>query len=46
LLIIHGGLNQDDNSFDDMWVLVGLSRKVDKLQAEMSHLQWRAQESI
>ena len=31
LLVIHGGLNQDEDSFDDMWVLVGLGRKVDKL---------------
>lgn len=31
LLIVHGGLNQEEDSFDDMWVLVGLGRKVDKL---------------
>lgn len=31
LLVIHGGLNQDEESFEDMWVLVGLGRKVDKL---------------
>ncbi len=31
LLVIHGGLSQDEESFDDMWVLVGLGRKVDKL---------------
>jgi N-acetylneuraminic acid mutarotase len=36
LLLVHGGLNHDEDSFDDMWVLVGLGRKVDKLQAEMS----------
>ena len=27
LLVIHGGLNEEDESFDDMWVLVGLGHK-------------------
>ena len=36
VLIIHGGLNQAEESFYDLWVLVGLGRKVDKIQAEMS----------
>jgi hypothetical protein len=30
-MVIHGGLNQDEESFDDTWVLVGLGRKIDKL---------------
>lgn len=36
LLIIHGGLNQNEDSFDDMWILFGLGKKVDKVQAEMA----------
>jgi hypothetical protein len=36
--VVHGGLSQDEDSFDDMWVLVGLGRKVDKLQAELNFM--------
>jgi len=25
-MVIHGGLNQDEDSFDDTWVLTGLGR--------------------
>jgi len=30
LMIVHGGLNQKEESFDDTWVLVGLGTKLDR----------------
>lgn len=30
-MVIHGGLNQNEESFDDTWVLVGLGNKLDRL---------------
>ena len=36
-MVLHGGLNQEEESFEDTWVLVGLGHKLDKLQSEMTH---------
>lgn len=29
-MIIHGGLNQSEDTFDDMWVLEGLNQDVNQ----------------
>ena len=38
LMVIHGGLNQDEDSFSDTWVLVGLGRKMDRLESDFGNL--------
>jgi hypothetical protein len=32
-MVVHGGLNQDEDSFDETWVLVSLGTKLDRYQS-------------
>ena len=38
-MLIHGGINQDEESFDDTWVLVGINQDLDRLQSMIHKYQ-------
>lgn len=38
-MMIHGGINLDEESFADTWVLVGINQDLDRLQSEIHKYQ-------
>lgn len=40
VMVIHGGLNHEETSFNDTWVLTGIDAKLDKLQSEINSFKY------